>query len=377
MQIGFVGLGKMGGNMVHRIQRDSDHEVVAFDFNARTPSRRPRATARPAPRRSRSSCRKLEAPRTVWLMVPAGEPTQQTVEKLAELLERGRHDHRRRQLEAGPTTSAAGGAAAASGPRLRRRRHERRRLGPAGRLLHDGRRRRRGGRAAHADPRRARPADDAEHGPGWGHFGPTGAGHYVKMVHNGVEYGMMQAYAEGFDDHARVRVRARQRARSPTSGSRARSCARGCSSWPRSRSSRRATTSRDIKPLRQGLGRGPLDVIEDAIDKRVPTPVITASLLRALRVARQDESYAAKVNAALRNQFGGHAVKTVDAGGQPVDEHRGGSAREPARRGARAAARPPDDAGHLRRAPATSPTASCCRRSTTSRTRARCRSAST
>ena len=78
MQIGFVGLGKMGGNMVHRIHRDSDHEVVAFDLNADARRAPPRATARPAPPRSRSSSSKLEAPRMVWMMVPAGDPTEQT-----------------------------------------------------------------------------------------------------------------------------------------------------------------------------------------------------------------------------------------------------------------------------------------------------------
>ena len=99
MQIGFVGLGRMGGNMVHRIHRDSDHEVVAFDFATRR-SRRRRGPRRHAARpRSRTSSAKLDAPRTVWIMVPAGEPTQETVDALAELLERRRHDRRRRQLE--------------------------------------------------------------------------------------------------------------------------------------------------------------------------------------------------------------------------------------------------------------------------------------
>ena len=89
MQLGFVGLGKMGGNMVHRIQRDSDHEVVAFDFNADAVDGgrghgRDRRVAR-----SRTSSRKLETPRTVWIMVPAGDPTEQTVDKLGELLDEG------------------------------------------------------------------------------------------------------------------------------------------------------------------------------------------------------------------------------------------------------------------------------------------------
>ena len=158
MQIGFVGLGKMGGNMVHRIHRDSDHEVVAFDFN--DDGRRGSAEGHGAERRatrSRTSSSKLEAPRMVWVMVPAGDPTQQTVDELAELLEAGDtivdggntnwHDDVRRAAELD-----------AKGDPLRRRRHLRRRLGARGRLLHDGRRPRGVGAAARPDPRRARPA---------------------------------------------------------------------------------------------------------------------------------------------------------------------------------------------------------------------------
>src|SRR5206468_1404507 len=124
-QIGFVGLGRMGGNMVTRIRRDSIHDVVAFDFDEKAVKRATKVGATGVSS-LRELVRKLEPPRMV------GGPNK-AVKRLAPILD----------VLAPPATS--------------------------------------------------------EHGPGWGHFGPTGAGHYVKMVHNGVEYGLMQAYAEGFD----------------------------------------------------------------------------------------------------------------------------------------------------------------------------------
>ena len=156
MQIGFVGLGKMGGNMVHRIERDSDHEVVAFDPNADAVT-----TAEGHGASGAASLEelvsKLDKPRMVWLMVPSGKITESTIAKLAELLDEGDtivdggnsnwHDDQRR-----------GEGARAQGHPLRRRRHLRRRLGPRRRLLHDGRRARRVDRPARPDPRRARPA---------------------------------------------------------------------------------------------------------------------------------------------------------------------------------------------------------------------------
>ena len=211
MQLGFVGLGKMGGNMVHRIQRDSDHEVVAFDLNAEAVDARPRSTAR---RRASLEDLVVQARRAAHgLDHGAGRRPHGA-------------DRRRRWPSCSTRATRSSTAATRSGPttsaaprQLREHGHrttstsarQRRRLGPRGRLLHDGRRRRRGRRAARADPRRARPAADEEHGPGWRHFGPPAPGHYVKMVHNGVEYGIMQAYAEGFYALAHVRVRPRQR----------------------------------------------------------------------------------------------------------------------------------------------------------------------
>ena len=112
-QIGFVGLGKMGGNMVHRIRRDSEHEVVAFDFDKKAVKQARARTARPARPRCKELVKQLKAPRIVWIMVPAGDPTQQTVDKLAKLLDARRHDRRRRQLEVDRRQAPRQGAARA------------------------------------------------------------------------------------------------------------------------------------------------------------------------------------------------------------------------------------------------------------------------
>ena len=222
------------------------------------------------------------------------------------------------------------------------------------------------------------PPATEEHGPGWGHFGPTGAGHYVKMVHNGVEYGMMQAYAEGFAlfDACEYELDNAKIAHLWMQGSVVRSwlCELAARAFEQEGNDLAA-----IAPYVEDSGEGRW-TIEDAIDQRVPMPVITASLFERFSSRGQGE-FAAKVNAALRNQFGGHAVVAADAAAQAsrTRSSRRGRRRagEPARRGARAPAGPPDDARDLRRHRATSRSASCCRRSTTSRTRARCRSAST
>ena len=191
MQIGFVGLGKMGGNMVHRIERDSDHEVVAFDPNPDAVKAAEEHGAVGAASLE-ELVSKLDTPRMVWLMVPSGDITEGTITKLADLLDEGDtivdggnsnwHDDQRRANELEPKgihyadVGTSGGVwgldlgycMMAGGPD-----ESIAQLSPILDVL--------------------APPD------GWRHFGPAGAGHFVKMVHNGVEYGMMQAYAEGFD----------------------------------------------------------------------------------------------------------------------------------------------------------------------------------
>jgi 6-phosphogluconate dehydrogenase len=309
MQIGFVGLGRMGGNMVHRVRRDSDHEVVAFDFDSDAVARAVGNGATGA-KSLADLVKRLQAPRTVWIMVPAGEATEQTVQKLAKLLKRGDTivdggnskwtDDKRRAaecrklgidyvdvgvsggvwgLEVGYCMMVGGPAGAV------------RRLSPLLDVL-----------APQTSPGSVAAIGER----GWLRFGPAGAGHYVKMVHNGIEYGLMQAYAEGFDlfdkceydlDNARI-------AHLWNQGSVVRS-------WLCELAARAfEADGNDLGALEgytedSGEGRW---TIADATAHDVPTPAITASLYSRL-YSRGNGDFAHRMLAALRNQFGGHAVK--------------------------------------------------------------------
>jgi 6-phosphogluconate dehydrogenase len=307
MQLGFVGLGKMGANMVHRIQRDSDHECVVYDHHEEAI-----ATAEGHGASGASSLQelvsKLEPPRTVWIMVPAGEPTQSTVDELGELLDEGDTivdggnsrwtDDKRRQEQLRPkgihymdvgTSGGVWGISVGYCMMVGGDDEPVERLSPILDVL--------------------APPPTEEHGPGWGHFGPTGAGHYVKMVHNGVEYGMMQAYAEGFAlfDACEYELDNAKIAHLWMQGSVVRSwlCELAARAFEQE-----DNQLADIAPYVEDSGEGRW-TIEDAIDRRIPTPVITASLYERFS-SRGQGAFAAKVNAALRNQFGGHAVVAAD-----------------------------------------------------------------
>jgi 6-phosphogluconate dehydrogenase len=299
MQIGFVGLGKMGGNMVHRILRDSDDiEVVVTDHHQEAMDASAELGAVPTATLE-ELVQKLEKPRNIWLMIPSGAPTQETVQKLYELLDEGDLI-----VDGGNsrwTDSAANGATAAQHGIMFMD------AGTSGGVwgLEVGYCMMVGG--ADEAVKRLTPVFDILAPPnGWGHMGPPGAGHYVKMVHNGVEYGLMQAYAEGFEimhasdfdlDMAKI-------ANLWMQGSVVRS-------WLLELAARafeqEGNDLADIRGFVQDSGEGRWTVFE-SIDKSVPAPVITLSLMQRFS-SRQDESYAAKVNAALRNQFGGHAVE--------------------------------------------------------------------
>jgi len=280
MQIGFVGLGRMGGNMVTRIRRDSDHEVVAYDRDDETVKRIAEQTGARGARSLADLVSKLDAPRTVWIMVPAGNPTQDTVDKLAGLLEQGDMivdggnskwtDDRERAavlrevgidyLDVGTSGGVwgleVGYCMMVGGP------------GPAVKRL-----------SPILDVLAPETNDLSRHvlgDRGWGHFGPSGAGHYVKMVHNGIEYGLMQAYAEGFDlfDKSDYELDNAKIAHLWNQGSVVRS-------WLCELAARAfELEGNDLGALSgytedSGEGRW---TIEDAMAKDVPTPVISASL---------------------------------------------------------------------------------------------------
>jgi 6-phosphogluconate dehydrogenase len=298
MQIGFVGLGRMGGNMVHRILRDSGHEVVAFDRSPASVSEVAGLGAGGA-ESLEDLVAKLTPPRHVWLMVPSGEPTQQTFEALLELLERDD------AIVDGGNSKWTDSKARAE--RARERGVEFVDVGTSGGVwgLEVGYCMMVGGTDA-AVSRLAPILDVLAPPEGWAHMGPSGAGHYVKMVHNGVEYGLMEAYAEGFElmHESEYDLDLREIAHLWNQGSVVRS-------WLCELAERAfAADGNDLVGLRgyvEDSGEGRWTVL-DSLDKDVPTPVITLSLMTRF-ASRQDESYAAKVLAALRNQFGGHAVK--------------------------------------------------------------------
>jgi 6-phosphogluconate dehydrogenase len=298
MQLGFVGLGKMDGNMVHRIHRDSDNQVVAFDFSSEAVSAAEEHGATGASSLE-ELVSKLEAPRMVWVMVPAGDPTEETVSKLADLFDEGDtvvdggntnwHDDVRRAAalsERGINYVDVGTSGGVWGLEV-------------GYCMMVG---------GHEESvQRLAPILDVLAPPdGWRHFGDAGAGHFVKMVHNGVEYGMMQAYAEGFELMHKSKF-------SPDLKEVAGLWNRGSvvRSWLCELAERAfEAEGNDLEAIRghvsdSGEGRW---TIVDAIDHDVPTPVITASLY-ARFYSRGEGDYTARVLAALRNQFGGHAVE--------------------------------------------------------------------
>jgi len=304
MQLGFVGLGKMGGNMVHRIHRDSDHQVVAFDFSEDAVKSAEGHGATGAGSLE-DLVSKLEAPRTVWVMVPAGDATEQTVAKLGELLDAGDtivdggnsnwHDDVRRagELDAkGVHYIDVGTSGGVWGLEV-------------GYCMMVG---------GHEESvQRLAPILDVLAPPdGWRHFGQAGAGHFVKMVHNGVEYGIMQAYAEGFElmYKSKFPIELREVAGLWNRGSVVRS-------WLCELAERAfAQEGNDLSAIRgvvsdSGEGRWAL---VDSIDLDVPTPVMAASLY-ARFYSRDEGDYTHRVLAALRGQFGGHAIERASGGG--------------------------------------------------------------
>ena len=298
MKIAFVGLGRMGAGMTHRLL-DAGHDVHAWNR-----SEGPRATLSAQGGHPAESLEELvanlgEGRRAVWVMVPSGDVTEQTIDHLAGLLREGDilidggnsrfTDGKRRSAalaERGIVFVDAGTSGGVWGYQV-------------GYCLMVG------GpdeAIAHLAPALT---DLAPPDNGWLHCGPAGAGHFVKMVHNGIEYGLMQAYAEGFEIMHASEYELDE-------GAIAKLWMQG--SVVRSWLLELLGLAFDADPGLAGI-RGYVEdsgegrwTVEQAIDTAVPAPVIALSLMLRQR-SRQDDSYSAKVNAALRQQFGGHAVK--------------------------------------------------------------------
>ncbi len=299
MQIGMVGLGRMGANMTVRLLRDG-HAVVAHDVKEDAITEAEKSGAKGA-RTLQEFKQALEAPRAVWLMVPSGDPTDSTIEELAKILEPGdtvvdggnsnyKESLRRARLlqehdlyfvDVGVSGGVwgvekgyglmIGGEAQAVG-----------RLQPIFQSL--------------------APASDK----GWAHVGPSGSGHFVKMVHNGIEYGMMQAYAEGFaimEAKEEFDLDLHQVAEAWRFGTVIRS-------WLLDLTARALEGDpplEGIAPWVDDSGEGRWTV-QEAVDLAVPAPVISEALYARFRSRRAD-NFADRLLAAMRHQFGGHAVR--------------------------------------------------------------------
>jgi 6-phosphogluconate dehydrogenase len=310
MRIGMIGLGKMGANMTRRLIEKS-HEVVGFDLGAEARDAVAKFGAATADTLE-SLVEQLEAPRVVWVMVPAGTPTTETVDRLGSLLSAGDvviDGGNSNYKEAAPMEASLGGLgvhfidAGTSGGIWG--------LANGYCLMVGGTKE----AVGIAEPIFLALAPDG----GYAHVGPAGAGHFVKMVHNGIEYGLMEAYAEGFEIMAAAEefdLDLHEIASIWRYGSVVRS-------WLLELTERALATGsgfEQIEPYVVDSGEGRWTVNE-AVDRGVPAYVIAASLYRRFE-SQQEASFADRLVAALRNQFGGHAVKT-DETGAPVEPHPG------------------------------------------------------
>ena len=299
MELGLIGLGKMGGNMAERLHL-AGHKVVGFDFSADAVKKLNDAGS-VGVTTLEDLVKSLSAPRAIWIMVPAGDPVDETIAKLKPLMQPGdifidggnsnykdtqrRHDELKPQgfefLDVG-TSGGIWGITEGYSMMIGGDEDVVERLRPIFETL-----------APSADT-------------GWGRVGPCGSGHFVKMIHNGIEYGMMQAYAEGFSIMRAKKVLnldLTQIAEIWRYGSVVRS-------WLLDLTADALAKNPDLEGLEAYVpdsGEGRWTVYE-AIDLNVSAPVITESLIRRLR-SREENNFTDRMLSVMRNEFGGHAVK--------------------------------------------------------------------
>ena len=304
MKLAMIGLGKMGANMATRLIQGG-HEVVGYNLDTAVTNQLAADEGLVPAYSLAEVVEKLEPPRVAWVMVPAGGPTESVVAELGQLFGAGDlvvdggNSNYKDTIRRGQTLTATGIGYVD--------------VGTSGGVwgLKEGYSMMVGGSetaVAQLTPALQTLAPAAD--KGWGHVGPSGAGHFVKMVHNGIEYGLMQAYAEGFEimkAKTELGLDLHQVAEIWRYGSVVRS-------WLLDLTANALAEDADLSGIKGFVpdsGEGRWTVFE-AIDLDVPAPIITHSLF-ARFVSRQDESFAAKLLAAMRHQFGGHAViKTED-----------------------------------------------------------------
>lgn len=302
MDIGMIGLGKMGANMVTRLLNGGQH-VVAYDVSEDAISAVEKTGALGA-RSLDEMVSKLSAPRVVWVMVPSGKITDDTIQALAERLSAGDI-----LIDGGNSNYKDSIRHAAEAAKKGIKFLD---VGTSGGIwgLKEGYSLMIGGDADAVET--ARPVFETLApgiSEGWGHVGPHGSGHFTKMIHNGIEYGLMQAYAEGFEIMKAKKEFGLDLAKIGhiwQKGSVVRSWLLDLTVRALDQDSELS----DIKGWVADSGEGRWTVAE-AMDLDVPAPVITMSL-QARFISRQNESFAAKILAAMRNQFGGHSVKKVE-----------------------------------------------------------------
>jgi 6-phosphogluconate dehydrogenase len=298
MQLAMIGLGKMGGNMTERLLRDK-HTVVVYDHHPENIAKYQKLGAKPANELGEVAGQ-LKGQKIIWMMVPAGKPVDETINSLL------------RQLSPGDILIDGGNSlykdTIARAKRLAQDGIHFIDAGTSGGIwgLENGYCLMVGGEREPVKTCEPIFLSLAQKG-GYAHVGPPGAGHYVKMVHNGIEYGLLQAFAEGYEILASSskypNLDLHQIGELWQHGSVVRS-------WLNELAVRAFAKDQKLEKLKgyvadSGEGRW---TVAEAIEEDVPAPVITLSLLMRLR-SRQDDSYGAKVIAALRNEFGGHAVK--------------------------------------------------------------------